>query len=328
MVGRSLRGAAVGLVVAGLAGALLGACGEAPVNSSASPSAAPVPPAAGTGAGRDAGGGNPFTGGQRYEPAGPLPEPATQGPVLRVAALRDADLVRIARAFGMTAAVRDEGGLRVVSDGRRRLTAAGSLWTVSALHPTPREQTAVGGCLPSTDRPAADAPAVGCDAGPTPTSGTALPPPDPGVAERRARRVLADAGLDLRGAQARTTVTGSQWTVVLRRQVQGLPVVAGDFVVSTDARGLLVGRGFATDTVALGPHRLVGVASGLRQLDDGLVLGDVPAASTATPAPVLRVTGVTLSLALIQSAATQLVPAYTFRLADGTTRTTPAVPTT
>lgn len=309
---RRLRTTATWLLLATLGSAALGACA-----TSAAPEGGPAFSATeATGGTRGVGGDNPFTGAYRFKESGPLAEPASTAVAFRLATVNDALLSRLARAFGIVGTVTHEAGQLSISDGHRRISGKGSAWAVTALGTPLTEQTATGGCLPINEA----SPASCATAAPPATK----PVQDPGIQDK-AKRVLLAAGLDVREAVAESTLAGPGWTVVLRRTASGLPVVGGDFVVAAGSSGLLVGHGFTTEAVALAPNRLLGVATGIRQLNEGLFLGEVPP-DTGGPPTVLEITGVTLSLALVPSVPAQLLPAYTFSLADGTERTTPAVP--
>ena len=316
------RAAAGTVLTAILAAGVLGAC-----SSAARPAGgATTPPESSGGSSSQ---GNWYAGGYRYEAGGVLPEPATQGEAYKLPPVQDADLVRIAHAFGIEGPVRDQGGQKAIEDGVRRVSAAGSAWTVSRIGGAGREQPATPGCLPSTATPGG-----GCAVTPSSAAGVEpTPTGSPTPEERRVRTLLAKAGLDLRQATAETSRQGGQWTVRLSPKVAGLPVVGDDFVVSGRGASFdtVVGHGFLTTAVKTGTRPLVGIQAGLKRLNDGLFIGEVPVTGTVAPdagtgtGKVLTVSGVDLVLGLEQPDVAHLLPAYRFTLQDGSTRTTAAV---
>jgi len=320
---RRRRAAAGTVLTAILAAGVLGACSSTP--GAAGGTTTPPEPSGGTSSN-----GNWYTGGYRYEAGGALPEPATQAEAYRLPQVQDADMVRIARAFGIEGSERDQGGQKIISDGVRRVSAAGSAWAVGRIGAAGREQPGTAGCVPSTATTSGGGCAV--NPSPSPASGAApTPTGSPTPEERRARALLAKAGLDLREATAETSRQGGQWVVRLSPRVTGLPVVGGDSVVS--GRGTssdtVEGHGFLTVATKTGTRPLIGVQAGLKRLNDGLFIGTSPSTGTVTPGAgsgkVLTVSSVELVLGLEQPDVALLVPAYRFTLQDGSTRTTAAV---
>jgi hypothetical protein len=314
------RTAAGTVLTAILAAGVLGACSSTPGPAGGTT----TPPESSGGTGSN---GNWYTGGYRYEAGGALPEPATQAEAYRLPPVQDADLVHIARAFGIKGSERDQGAQKSISDGVRRVSAAGSAWAVSRIGAAGREQPATTGCVPSTATSRG-----GCAVNPSPASDAApTPTGSPTPEERRARALLAKAGLDLREATAETGRQGGQWAVRLSPKVAGLPVVGGDSVVS--GRGAssdtVEGHGFLTMAAKTGTRPLIGVQAGLKRLNDGLFIGASPITGTVTPGAgsgkVLTVSSAELVLGLEQPDVALLVPAYRFTLQDGSTRTTAAV---
>jgi hypothetical protein len=296
---RPRRDAAGGLLLAALVAGVLSACSNTP----GTPGAASTPRGSASDSGSHS---NWYTGGYRYEGACALPEPATQAEAFRLPPVEDADLVRIARAFGVDGPVREEGGQRFVDDGIRRVSSAGSAWTVGRIGSAGREE-------------------------PAPVSGTEpTPTGSPTPEELRARALLAKAGLDVQQATAATSHQGQQWTVRLSPRVAGRPVVGGDFVLTGEgASGTVNGHGYLTKAIPVGTRPLIGVQAGLQRLNDGLFIGGTPVtgntASSTGGAQVLVVSKVELVLGLAQPDVAHLLPAYRFTLQDGSTRTTAAV---
>jgi hypothetical protein len=316
---RRRQAAAGRVLLATLVAGALGACSNTPGTAGG----ASTPPDSTGGSGSHS---NWYTGGYRYEAAGVLPEPATRAEAFRLPPVDDADLLRIARAFGVDGPVREQGGQRFIDDGSRRVSAAGSAWTVSRIGRAGREEPATPGCLPPTATPG-----NGCAVNPSPMSGTdPTPTGSTTPEERRARALLAKAGLDVQQATAETSRQGQQWTVRLSLRVAGLPVVGADFVLSgRGTSGTVEGHGYLTKALRTGTRPLIGVQAGLKRLNDGLFIGGTPVTGTATPgtggATVLTVSSVELVLGLAQPDVAHLLPAYRFTVQDGSTRTTAAV---
>src|SRR5512135_3397396 len=306
---RRRRAAAGRALLDTLVAGVLGAC-----NTPGTAGGASTPPGSTGGSGSH---GNWYTGGYRYEAGGALPEPATQAEAFRLPPVEDADLVRIARAFGVDGPVREQGGQRSIDDGVRRVCAVGSAWTVSRIGSAGREEPATPGCLPSTATPG-----NGCAVNPSPVSGTEpTPTGSPTPEERRARALLAKTGLNLQQATAETSRQAQQWTVRLSPRVAGLPVVGGDFVLSgRGASGTVEGHGYLTKALRTGTRPFIGVQAGLKRLNNGLFISGTPVTDTATPgtggAKVLTVSRAELVLGLAQPDVAHLLPAYRFTLQD------------
>ncbi len=273
--------------------------------------ASPGGGAATSGTGTDpARGGNYYTGGFRYETARNFAEPARSAQAYRLRPGDGADVQRIAGAFGMSGQVRDEAGQLVLADGTRRVTLSGSRWTVDIGVGGLRQGAGIASAIPGGVAPAP----VG-------------PPIDSGAAERRARAVLADAGVDLSGASVTVADQRPGWTVRFIPVVGGRRTVGLDQTVSSpgDPRRLL-GQGWLSEPKAVGELKLIGVAAGLRQLAAGVFAGDPPSGGIPSGPPVTRtIVAVRVVLAVIHTGKADLLPAYQFDLEDGGSVSTPAV---
>jgi hypothetical protein len=253
-------------------GLLAVACG-----SSAGRALAPIPPLA-----TSRGGGAampaiafPAPGTIIYRVGGTLPALATRATVYRAGATTtSARVARLAEALGLTGSVREDASGWSVAGADRSLQvqrAGGLPWTLSS---------SGGGSVSSGC--AVASPGSTSSSGISPPTPPAGPPPTcpatttvPGLpaqvdAERRARDVLARAGFDLTGATASSTGGTDSWYVSFTPTIAGLPVLGGQWSVTVGANGsVLSASGRLADPVDVGDYPLVGVAAGVRRLEEG-----------------------------------------------------------
>jgi hypothetical protein len=234
-----------------------------------------------------------------YQAGASLPALAAQASVYRMAGVTSAARVaRLAAALGMTGSVAtDPAGWSVTgaSSTLRVLRLGGLPWTLAS---TTASGTAVSGCAiagpAATTGPGSTATAVSASAGPpaspppslpgTPATSTvpAGPPPScpppttvpglPSAAEAAslAQAALSRAGLDLAGASVQTYGGFTEWEVTISPAVSGVAVVASAWSLSVGANGaILAGSGYLADPASVGDYPLVGVAAGVRRLQQG-----------------------------------------------------------
>jgi hypothetical protein len=119
-----------------------------------------------------------------------------------------------------------------------------------------------GGCLPppqgTIDRPPVDPPRRPAD----------LPSLD--EAERIARRLLTDAGMDLGGARVTTSDATTQWLVTVEPRVGGLPSPGTTASVSVGPGGRIESAfGHVGRAEELGDYQMLDTPTALDRLDDG-----------------------------------------------------------
>ena len=209
-----------------------------------------------------------------------------------------ATVSRLARAFGIDGqVVEGDGQLQVAGSDGRTLQVTVQPGTGWYLNGPPQAVTSTAcaqtnGVVPDTTVPASEAPSgpvtTTTAVSPVPSSppdqptsrpvsppGCVMPPapvdvPDGPTAEAAARRLLTDAGIDLTHAQV-TSVTSSWGTaVVVRAELDGVPVEGLDTTLDFGSHGVVLSAsGWLGEPVQGDAYPLIGLDAGIARLQSG-----------------------------------------------------------
>ena len=282
-----------------------------------------------------------------YRLKGPLPSLPDRAQAWKLGNTTDPDRVAaLAAALGLTAKPKREPTGWTVRDGRRALVvnrAAGVPWTYG---------TDLGVCGTRVGGgPYRPGPGIQCldpdaaVANPTRPAGL----PSPAEAERVARDLAAQAGLDLDGARVRVVDSIATRTVTIDPAVDGTPTSGLAWTVAVGAKGTVQhASGWLATPEPADTYPLIGVQAGFEQLEKTRFLvpmeradvpaverrpcrptgaGTVPCNAKPLPARVVTVTGARLGLQLAPAIprgnrpaqVAYLLPAYLFDLEGGWT---------
>jgi hypothetical protein len=286
-----------------------------------------------------------------YKLGGPLPALPGRAPAWKVGDSVDAGrLAALTRALGLNGRPAQEQGGWTVRDGRRALVAhrqAGVPWNYG---------TGLAACIPRPGGPSRPGVGIRCLHPDAPVSSRPVAParpsrppdlPSRARAERVARDLAAQAGLDLEGAKVRVTDGYATRTVTIAPAVGGAPTSGFAWTVAVDASGVVrYASGYLATPEPADTYPLIGVQEGFERLKKapaprapltaetpGVELdpcppgGGRPCTVKPLPARVATVTGVRLGLQLAPAVAegggrpdvAYLLPAYLFDLEGGWT---------